>query len=59
MYKRNNNMVSDFISDLIPPLVRDVSVYPLRNANEFISFKTRTDTFRESCFPSSTALWSS
>ena len=59
MYKCNNNMVFGFISDFIPPLVRDVSVYPLRNANEFISFKTRTETFQECCFPSSTALWSS
>ncbi|MCG7867669.1 MAG: hypothetical protein JAY74_15080 [Candidatus Thiodiazotropha taylori] len=59
MYKCNNNMLPDYISDLIPPLVRDVSAYPLRNANDFMTFRTRTETFRKSCIPSSIVLWNS
>ena len=31
--KCSNNLVPDYISDIIPPHVRDVSNYPLRNRN--------------------------
>ena len=31
MYKCSNNLVPDYISDVIPPHVTDVSNYPLRN----------------------------
>ena len=47
------------ISDLIPSLVGEVSNYPLRNANDFTTPRTRTETFRKSCIPSSVALWNS
>ena len=59
MYKCNYNIVPDYISDLIPPLVGEVSNYPLRNANDFTTPRTRTETFRKSCIPSSVALWNS
>ena len=59
MYKCNYNIVPDYISDPIPPLVGKVSNYPLRNANDFTTPRTRTETFRKSCIPSSVALWNS
>ena len=59
MYKCNYNIVPDYISDLIPPLVSEVSNYPLRNANDFTTPRTRTETLRKSCIPSSVALWNS
>ena len=48
MYKCNYNIVPDYISDLIPPLEGEVSNYPLRNANDFTTPRTRTETFRKS-----------
>ena len=59
MCKCNYNIVPDYISDLIPPLEGEVSNYPLRNANNFTTPRTRTETFRKSCIPSSVALWNS
>ena len=48
MYKCNYTIVPDYISDLIPPLEGEVSNYPLRNANDFTTPRTRTETFRKS-----------
>ena len=56
MYKCNYSIVPDYISDLIPPLAGELSNYPLRNANAFTTPRTRTETFRKSCIPSSVAL---
>lgn len=38
LYKYRNNMIPDYISDLIPPLVREVSTDIHRNANDFYDF---------------------
>ena len=59
MYKCSNSLVPDYISDIIPPLVGDVSKYSLRNrqnlANVYMS--TRTEISRRSCIPSSVSSW--
>ena len=58
MYKCNYNYIAPYyISDLMPPVVGEVSNYPLRNANDFMTPRTRTETFRKSCIPSSAAIW--
>ena len=59
MYKCSNNLVSDYISDIIPPLVREVSDYPLRNRNNLANVFTRTETSHRSCVPSSVSCWNS
>ena len=59
MYKALNNMVPEYISDIIPPFVRDQTSYPLRNRNDLTVPINRTEIFRESCIPSSTSLWNS
>ena len=59
MYKCNHNIIPDYISDLIPPVVGEVSNYPLRNANDFMTPRTRTEIFRKSRIPSYIALWNS
>ena len=43
MYKCTNNLVPEYISDLIPPFVRKVSNYPLRNRDNVSSIYTRTE----------------
>ena len=57
MYKCTNNLIPDYISDIIPPLVREVSNYPLRNSDNLTNLHTRTETSRRSCIPSSVAYW--
>lgn len=59
MYKCTNSLVPDYISDLIPPLVREVSNYPLRNRNNVSSIYIRTEIFSRSCIPSGVTLWNS
>ena len=59
MYKCSNNLVPDYISDIIPPLVCEVSDYPLRNRNNLANVFTRTETSHRSCVPSSVSCWNS
>ena len=59
MYKCSNNLVPDYISDIIPPHVREVSNYPLRNRNNLTNLYTRTEISRRSCIPSSVSYWNS
>jgi hypothetical protein len=59
MYKIENNMTPSYIDDLIPPTVRDISNYPLRNQNNISSIATRTNLFQKSCIPSAIELWNS
>ena len=59
MYKVNNGIVPSYIQDLIPPLVSEISNYPLRN-NRYISVPSyRTSISQKSCIPSSIRLWNS
>ena len=57
MYKVSNQLVPSYISDIIPPLVSDVSNYPLRNSSNYSVPYTRTEVSRRSCVPSSVSLW--
>ena len=59
MYKCSNNLVPDYISDIIPPLVREVSDYPLRNCYNLANVFTRTETSHRYCVPSSVSCWNS
>ena len=59
MYKALNNMVPEYISDIIPPFVRHQNNYPLRNRNDLTVPINRTEIFRKSCIPSSPNLWNS
>ena len=59
MYKYTNNLVLEYISDLIPPFIREVSNYPLRNRDNVSRKYTRTEIFSRSCIPSGVSLWNS
>ena len=59
MYKALNNMVPEYISDIIPSFVRDQTNYPLRDRNDLTVQINRTEIFRKSYIPSSTNLWNS
>ena len=47
-------MTSEYLSDLVPNLVRDDNPYPLRNRNNVIQ---RLSTTERSFVPSTIALW--
>ena len=57
MYKYNNGQVQEYLSDLVPPLVSEISNYPLRNRTNVSPIRTRTEIFNRSCIPSSVSLW--
>ena len=57
MFKVHQGQVPSYISDLIPPLVRDVSNYPLRNMHNYSIPFARTEIMKRSCIPSSVNLW--
>ena len=52
MYKCTNNLIPDYISDIIFPLVHEESNYPLRNRDNLINLHSHTETSRRSCIPS-------
>ena len=57
MYKCSNDLVPDYISDITPPLVGEVSNYSLRNRQNLANVYTRTEVSRRSCIPSSVSSW--
>ena len=57
MYKCSNDLVTDYISDITPPLVGEVSNYSLRNRQNLANVYTRTEVSRRSCIPSSVSSW--
>ena len=57
MFKCINNLVPDYISDIIPPRVQEISNYPLRNRENVSNMYTRTDISHKSCIPSSISYW--
>ena len=59
MYKAVKGVIPEYISDLIPPFVRDVTNYPLCNIYNLIIPFTRTETSQKSRIPSSVRLWNS
>ena len=59
IFKEVNGLTPNYISDLIPPLVRNTTNYSLRNNNDFVVPYARTEISRKSCIPSSLSLWNS
>ena len=56
MYNVNAGLVPSYISDLIPPLVNEISDYPLRNNRNISLPYNRTNISQKSCIPSSIRL---
>ena len=57
MYNYTAGLVPTYISDLIPPLVNEISDYPLRNNRNLSLPYNRTNISQKSCIPSSIILW--
>ena len=59
MYDVNTGMEPSCIQDLIPPLVSEVSNYPLRYTRNITVPYNRTSISQKSCIPLSIRLWNS
>ena len=59
MYNVNSGMVPSYIQDLIPPLVNEISDYPLRKNRNISVPLNRTSISQKSCIPSAIRLWNS
>ena len=57
MYNVNAGLVPSYISDLIPPLVNEISDYLLRNNRNISLPYNRTNNSQKSCIPSCIKLW--
>ena len=57
MYNVNAGLVPSYISDLIPPLVNEISDYTLRNNRNISLPYNRTTISQKSCISSSIRLW--
>ena len=56
-YKIINGLTPSYLSDLLPPLVGDANPYNLRNSDHIQPFRTRTNIFYNSFFPSTVRAW--
>ncbi len=56
-YKMANNLVPQYLRDLLPLRVAEISNYPLRNAQNRSLPPVRTSKYKSSFLPSTTALW--
>ena len=57
MYKVSNNLVSQYIVELIFPTVGNRSQYQVRNIQNYENVEARTRLLQKSCIPSSVSLW--
>ena len=57
MFKCINNFVQDYMSDIIPPLVRETSNHPLCNRENVSNMYTRKEISYKSCISSSISYW--
>ena len=55
----NSGMVPSYIQDLIPPLVSEISDYPLKNNRNISVTLNRNSISQKSCIPSAIRLWNS
>ena len=60
-YKMINNLVPDYLADLVPQYVRERSnnSYPLRNASDISHINARTALYKNSFLPLTSTLWNS
>ena len=59
MYNDNTSMVPFYNQDLIPPLVSEISDYPLGNKRNISVPLNRNSISQKSCIPSYVRLWNS
>ena len=58
-YKIMHGLAPNYLSDLLPPIVGQTNNYALRNADHIQSFRSKTNLFSDSFFPSTIKAWNS
>ena len=58
-YKIMHGLASNYLSDLLPPIVGQTNNYALRNADHIQNFRSKTNLFSDSFFPSTIKAWNS
>jgi hypothetical protein len=56
-YKIVNNLALNYLSDLRPQTVQQRSGLLLRNSENITLYRSRTERFKKSFFPSATSMW--
>ena len=56
-YKILNNLTPNYLSDFLPQTVQQRSVLLLRNSENITLYRSRTERFKKSFFPSATSMW--
>jgi hypothetical protein len=59
MYNMYHGHAPSYLCDLLPPLVRDVINYPVRNRNDYTVPRCRLSLYQSSFIPSVINLWNS
>lgn len=59
MFKIKNGIAPEYVSNLMPPLVADRTVYNLRNVDDITVTNRRTELFSKSFIPSTINYWNS
>ena len=59
MYNMYHGHAPSYMSDLLPPLVRDVTNYPVRNRNDYTVPRCRLSLYQSSFIPFVINLWNS
>ena len=59
MYNMYHGHSPSYLCDLLPPLVRDVTNYPVRNRNDYTVPRCRLSLYQSSFIPSVINLWNS
>ncbi|MEW8546433.1 MAG: reverse transcriptase domain-containing protein, partial [Candidatus Thiodiazotropha sp.] len=58
-YKIMNGLTPSYLSDLVPPFIRDATHYNLRNSNHTQTLHANTNLYFNSYFPSTIRAWNS
>lgn len=56
-FKMENNLTPLYLTELIPPRVGDISAYPLRNSDHYLSIHANTSSYAKSFLPSTIQAW--
>ena len=56
-FKIENGQAPLYLTDLIPPRIGDISNYPLRNSDNYVSINTNTCSYPNSFLPSTINAW--
>ena len=56
-YKMDNHLAPDYLCNLLPPHIGEVSSYPLRNADNYTQIHSRTSLYGSSFIPSAICKW--